>query len=72
MMRKCSSTIRIDIDLNGKVVEDLKEMLISQEVTNKKVAHKQREHKRIMVMVANTSQRKSSKEIATTAERGAR
>lgn len=68
-MRKLSSPLIRDIDLDNIVVEDLKKMMTSHEDINKKVAHLQGEHKGIVAMVANTNQRKSSKEIATTVER---
>lgn len=68
MTRKRSSLIRRDIDLDSIVVEDLKEMLTSYEDTIKKVAHIQWEYKRIATIVANTSQRKSSKGIAIIAK----
>lgn len=68
MTRKRSSLIRRDIDLDSIVVEDLKEMLTSYEDTIKKVAHIQGEYKRIAAIVANTSQRKSSKGIAIIAK----
>lgn len=46
-------------------------MLTSHEDISKKVAHLHGEHKGIIAMVANTNQRKSSKEIAITIERRA-
>lgn len=53
------------------MLEGLKEILISQNIINEKVAHKQGEYKGIATMVTNTSQTKSSKEIGTTAKIGA-
>lgn len=52
-------------------MEDIKEMLTSHENINKKVAHTQGKHKGITAIVANKSQRKRLKEIATTMERRA-
>ncbi len=70
MTRKPSSLIRRDIDSNDIAVEDLTEMLTSHEDINKKVAHRRKKYKEITAMVANTSQIKGSKGIATTVERG--
>lgn len=69
MMMKRSSLIRRDIDFDDIMVKKLKEMLISQNVINTKVAHRYEGHKGIAVMVANTSQQKSSKGIITTTEK---
>lgn len=69
MTRKPSSLIRRDID-SDDIAEDLTEMLTSHKDINKKVAYRREKHKGITAMVANTSQRKGSKRIATTVERG--
>lgn len=70
MTRNLSSLIKRDIDSDDIVMKDLKEMLTSHENTNKKVAHRQGEHKRIMATVANTNQKESSNGSATTQKKG--